>query len=112
MLFEGGRANLSLGRESYNAPQNLSLIGQAFDQRQIDAFYDNTGKVIVLGPVVSQFVLPPGGLRQPRFTISSAGWQQKLGQKTLVGLELLARNGYHGFAYVYQQPSQPVGIFL
>jgi hypothetical protein len=110
--FGDDRAKLSLGWGIYNAPLNLSLIGQAFDQRQIDAFYDNTGKVILLGPVVSQFVLPPGGLRQPRFTISSAGWQQKLGQKTLVGLELLARNGYHGFAYVDQQPSQPGGIFL
>jgi hypothetical protein len=110
--FGDDRAKLSLGWGIYNAPLNLSLIGQAFDQRQIDAFYDNTGKVIVLGPVVSQFALPPGGLQQPRFTISSAGWQQKLGQKTLVGLELLARNGYHGFAYVDQQPSQPGGIFL
>jgi hypothetical protein len=110
--FGDDRAKLSLGWGIYNAPLNLSLIGQAFDQRQSDAFYDNTGKVIVLGPVVSQFVLPPGGLQQPRFTISSAGWQEKLGKKTLVGLELLARNGYHGFAYVDQQPSQPGGIFL
>ncbi len=110
--FGDDRAKLSLGWGIYNAPLNLSLIGQAFDQRQIDAFYDNTGKVIVLGPVVSQFALPPGGLRQPRFTVSSAGWQEKLGQKMLAGLELLARNGYHEFAYVDQQPSQPGGIFL
>jgi Carboxypeptidase regulatory-like domain len=110
--FGDDRAKLSLGWGIYNAPLNLSLIGQAFDQRQFDIFYDNAGKVIVQGPVVSQFALPPGGLRQPRFTISSAGWKEKLGQKTLVGLELLARNGYHGFAYVDQQPSQPGGIFL
>jgi len=110
--FGDDRAKLSLGWGIYNAPLNLSLIGQAFDQRQIDAFYDNTGKVIALGPVVSQFVLPPGGLQQPRFTISSAGWQEKLGQKTLVGVELLARNGYHGLAYIDQQPLQPGGIFL
>jgi hypothetical protein len=110
--FGDDRAKLSLGWGIYNAPLNLSLIGQAFDQRQIDTFYDATGKVVVLGPAVSQFVLPPGGLQQPRFTISSAGWQEKLGQKTLVGLELLARNGYHGFAYADQQPSQPGGIFL
>lgn len=110
--FGDDRAKLSLGWGIYNAPLNLSLIGQAFDQRQFDRFFDNTGKVIVQGPVVSQFVLPQGGLQQPRFTISSAGWQEKLGQKTLVGLELLARNGYHGFAYVDQQPAQPGGIFL
>jgi hypothetical protein len=61
---------------------------------------------------VSQFALPAGGLQQPRFTISSAGWQEKLGRDTLVGIELLARDGSHGFAFVDQQPSQPGGIFL
>jgi hypothetical protein len=62
--------------------------------------------------VVSQFVLPTRGLRQPRFTISSAGWQEKFGRNTLAGLELLARNGYHGFAYVDQNPAQSGGVFL
>jgi hypothetical protein len=61
---------------------------------------------------VSQFVLSAGGLQQPRFTISSAGWQEKFGRNTLVSLELLARNGFHAFAFVDQQPSQPGGIFL
>ena len=106
------RAKLSLGWGIYNAPLNLSVIGQAFDQQQIDSFYDPTGTVVVLGAVASQFVLPASGLRQPRFTISSAGWQQKLAHNTLVALELLARNGGHGFAFVDQQPAQPGGIFL
>src|SRR6266852_7965727 len=110
--FGDDRSNLSLGWGIYNAPLNLSVLGEAFDQQPVDTFFDATGKVVVLGPVVSQFALPPGGLRQPRFTISSAGWQEKLGQKTLVGLELLARNGYHGFAYIDQQPSEPGGIFM
>jgi hypothetical protein len=110
--FADDRAKLSLGWGIYNAPINLSAIGQAFDQQQLDSFYDPTGTVIVLGPVASQFMLPASGLRQPRFTISSAGWQQKLAHNTLVALELLARNGYHGFAFVDQQPAQPGGIFL
>ena len=110
--FGDDRAKFSLGWGIYNAPLNLSLIGQVFDQRQIDTFYDATGKVVVLGPATSQFTLPSGGLQQPRFTISSAGWQEKFGKNTLVGLELLARNGSHGFAYVDEQPSQPGGIFL
>src|SRR5260370_558328 len=75
--FADDRAKLSLGWGIYNAPLNLSAIGQAFDQQQLDSFYDPTGTVIVLGPVTSQFMLPASGLRQPRFTISSAGWQQK-----------------------------------
>src|SRR5260370_35513594 len=110
--FADDRAKLSLGWGIYNAPLNLSAIGQAFDQQQLDSFYDPTGTVIVLGPVTTQFMLPPSGLRQPRFIISSAGWQQKLAHNTLVALELLARNGYHGFAFVDQQPAQPGGIFL
>lgn len=110
--FGDDRAKLSLGWGIYNAPLNLSVIAQVLDQQQFDTFYDSTGSVIVQGPVASQFVLPPGGLRQPRFTISSLGWQEKLGKNTLVGLELTARNGYHGFAYVDQNPGQAGGIFL
>jgi hypothetical protein len=110
--FGDDRAKLSIGWGIYNAPLNLAVIEEALDQQQMDTFYDSTGKVAVLGPVVSQFALPARGLRQPRFTTTSAGWQQKLGRKTLVGLELLARNGYHGFAYVDQAPAQAGGIFL
>jgi hypothetical protein len=110
--FGDDRAKLSLGWGIYNAPLNLSLIGQAFDQQQLDTFYDSAGNVLPPGPVVSQFVLPVGGLHQPRFTISSAGWQEKFGRNTLISLELLARNGFHGFAFVDQQPGQPGGIFL
>jgi len=105
-------AKLSLGWGIYNAPLNLTLIDQALDQRQLDSFYDPTGAVVVLGPVTSQFVLPSGGIHQPRFMISSAGWQQKLTRNTLASIELLARNGDHGFAFVDQQPTQPGGIFL
>jgi hypothetical protein len=63
-------------------------------------------------PAISQFVLPTRGLRQPRFTTSSAGWQQKIRRNTIVDLELLARNGYHGFVYVDQNPAVASGTFL
>lgn len=106
------RAKLSFGWGIYNAPLNLAIISQVYDQQQVDTFYDSTGNVVAPGPVVSQFALPAGRLRQPRFMISSAGWQEKFGRDTLVGIELLARDGSHGFAFVDQQPSQPGGIFL
>src|SRR5260370_25902520 len=110
--FGDDRAKLSLGWGIYNAPLNLSLLAQVYDQQQMDTFYDPTGKIVVLGPVVSQFVLSAGGLQQPRFTISSAGWQEKFWRNTLVSLELLVRNRCHAFAFVDQQPSQPGGILL
>src|SRR5712692_1440088 len=110
--FGDDRAKLSLGWGIYNAPLNLALISQVLDQQQVDTLYDSAGNIVPPGPIVSQFVLPSGGLQQPRFATSSAGWQEKFGRNTLVGLELLARNGLHGFAFVDQQPSQPGGIFL
>jgi hypothetical protein len=108
------RAKFSFGWGIYNAPLNLALISQVLDQQQLDTFFiDSTGRPILLPTTaVSQFVLPAGGLQQPRFRISSAGWQEKFGRDTLVGIELLARDGSHGFAFVDQQPSQPGGIFL
>src|SRR5713101_4379276 len=54
--FADDRAKLSLGWGIYSAAPNLTIIGQAFDQQQLDSFYDPTGTVVVLGPVTSQFV--------------------------------------------------------
>ena len=110
--FGDDRAKVSLGWGIYNGPLNLALIGQVLDQEQVDTFYDSAGTVAPPGPIISQFVLSAGALHQPRFETSSAGWQEKFGRNTLVGLELLARNGTHGFAFVDQQPSQPGGVFL
>jgi Carboxypeptidase regulatory-like domain len=110
--FGDDRAKVSLGWGIYNAPLNLAVIEQAFDQQQIDTFFNSTGTVPVGAPAISQFVLPTRGLRQPRFTTSSAGWQQKIRRNTIVDLELLARNGYHGFVYVDQNPAVAGGTFL
>src|SRR5215472_3110550 len=110
--FGDDRAKFSMGWGIYNAPLNLALMGQAFDQQQVDTFYDPTGAAVPPGAILSQFVMPAGGLRQPRFATSGAGWQEKFGRNTLVSLELLARNGSHGFAFVDQQPTQQGGIFL
>jgi hypothetical protein len=107
------RAKLSLGWGTYNAPLNLALISQVLDQQQLDTFFiDSTGHPIPPTTAVSQFVLPAAGLQQPRFMTSSVGWQERFGRDTLVDIELLARDGSHGFAFVDQQPSQPGGIFL
>jgi hypothetical protein len=106
------RSKFSAGWGIYNAGLDLSLIAQAADQRQIDAFYDSAETVQLLPQIVSQFVAPSAGLKQPRFTISSAGWQQKIGRGTLLSVDLLSRNGYHGFAYVDKDPTLRGGIFL
>lgn len=111
--FGDDRAKFSVGWGVYDASLNLALIGQVLDQQQIDTFFfDSSGNPLVTpSTLTSQFVLA-SGLKQPRFATSSAGWQEKFGRNTLVSLDLLARNGSHGYAFVDQQPSQPGGIFL
>lgn len=108
--FGNDLAKLSLGWGISNSPVNLSLVAQAYDQVQVDSFYQRDTQT--MGPFISQFALPNGGLQQPRFTISSAGYEQKIRRSTLLGVDLLVRNGYHGFAYVKQQPAHPGGILL
>jgi hypothetical protein len=110
--FGDDNAKFSLGWGIYNAPLNLSVIEQSLDQQQVDVFFNSAGTAPAGSPAISQFVLPARGLRQPRFTTTSAGWQQKVRRNTIVNVALLARNGYHGFVYVDQNPAQTGGIFL
>jgi hypothetical protein len=65
------------------------------------------------GPATSRFVQPAGGLQQPYFDITSAGWQERIWKKTILSVELLARNGHHELAYETLNPAQQIGsVFL
>jgi hypothetical protein len=113
--FKDDRTKFSIGWGMYNIPLNLSVIGQTYDQWQVDTLYNATGTAPVQGPAASFFVQPPGGLpslRQPYFDIASAGWQQQFGENTLVSLELLARDGHHELAYETVSPGNIGSNFL
>jgi hypothetical protein len=115
MPFKDNRAKISIGWGMYDIPLNLSLIGQVFDQQQVDTLYNSTGKIPLQGPATSAFVLPAGGLQslqQPYFDIASAGWQERIGENTLVTLELLARDQHHGLVYETESPGQIGSDFL
>jgi len=110
--FGNDRAKFSIGWGIYNIPLNLSVIGQTLDQRQVDTLYDPATGAVTAGPAASSFVLPTQGLRQPYFDITSAGWEQRFGRKTIVSVELLARNGHRGLAYETLAPGQIGSEFL
>jgi hypothetical protein len=115
MPWKDNRAKFSAGWGRYDAPLNLSMIGQAYDQQQVDTLYDPTGKIVVDGPAVSSFVLPAAGLQslqQPYFDIASVGWQERIGENTLVSLELLARDEHHGLVWETVTPGQIGTEFL
>jgi hypothetical protein len=110
--FRDGRGKFSIGWGLYDIPLNLSVIGQTYDQRQVDTLYDRSGITPVAGPTTSRFAQATSGLQKPYFSIASAGWQQRFGERTLISVELLARNEHHGLVFVPQNPGQIGGIFL
>jgi hypothetical protein len=115
MPFHDDRAKFSLGWGMYDIPLNLSLIGQVYDQQEVDTLYDTTGKVPLEGPSTSAFVLPVGGLpslQQPYFAIASVGWQERIGENTLVSVEFLARDQRHGLVWETVSPGQIGSEFL
>jgi Carboxypeptidase regulatory-like domain len=113
--FSDKRAKFSIGWGMYNIPLNLSVIGQAYDQAQVDTLYNAAGTAPIDGPATSRFILPANGLtslQQPYFNIASAGYEQKMGANTLVKLELLARDEHHGLVYETLSPGQIGSDFL
>ena len=112
MPWKDNRGKFSVGWGMYDIPLNLTVIGQAYDQQQVDTLYNydaNGNLVSTTGPATSAFVLPTGGLaslQQPYFTIASAGYQQKIAGNTVVGVELLARDQRHGLVWETAAPGQ------
>lgn len=118
--FKDNRAKFSAGWGMYDIPLNLSVIGQAYDQEQVDTLYFYGSQctppqvMCTTGPVTSRFALPAGGLasmKQPYFDIWSAGYQQRVGGSTLVSVELLARDEHHGLVFETISPQAPSPSF-
>ena len=116
--FADGRGKFSIGWGIYNIPLNLSILGQTQDQQQVDTLYFYGSQcsppqtVCTTGPATSTFTAPANGLQQPFFDITSAGWQQRIWKKTIVSVELLARNGHRELAFETSNPGQIGGTFL
>jgi hypothetical protein len=113
--FSDDRVKFSVGWGKYDVPLNLSVIGQTYDQQEVDTLYTYAAQnpacvlVCVSGPATSRFILPVGGLeslQQPYFDIASAGYEEKIGKNTLVKVELVARNEHHGLAFETLAPGQ------
>ena len=110
--FADGRGKFSIGWGIYNIPLNLSVLGQTQDQRQVDTLYNPATGAVIAAPATSTFALPANGLQQPFFDITSAGWQECIWKKTILSVELLARNGHRELAFETLNPGQIGGTFL
>jgi hypothetical protein len=109
--FRDDRTKISVGWGIYYRPINMALWGTGLDQERSDTLYDQGGTTS-LGTFTTQFLLPSGGLRQPRFNTSSVEWEQKLGSNTFTGITFLRRVEGDGFTYQDIQPGLLGGVFL
>lgn len=103
-----GRMKFTVAWGEHYQPINLSIIGQAFDQARTDTFYDSTGLVPVGPPIVSSFMMPHGGLSQPRSYNTTAEWDERIASRTYIGVAYLLREGRDAYAW----EAQPSGAFL
>jgi hypothetical protein len=110
--FPDDRSKISVGWGIYYRPINMALWGEGLDQERTDTLYDQTGTTPVLGPAITRFALPSGGLRQTGFNTTSVEWEQKVGSNTFTGVTLLRRVEGHGFAYEDIQPAPLGAVFI
>ncbi len=110
--FRDDRAKLALAWGVYYQPIDFIVWGRAQDQQRTDVFFDNSGMIPIIGPVASRFVLPAGGLKQPRFYTASIEWVERIGESTFASVHLMGRNERQGLAYENLLAGQPGSVFL
>jgi hypothetical protein len=96
---EDGRMKFTIAWGEHYQPINLTILGQGADQVRTDVYYDSTGLVPLGSPVVTEFLVPPTGLSQPRSYNTTAQWDEKLFAGTFVGSAFLLREGRDAFAW-------------
>ena len=110
MPFTDNRTKFSIGWGMYDIPLNLAVIGQAYDQQQVDTVYDPDGENRRCR-VRRRARLFAGGRAGPIEAavfrlLPAPGWQQRIGENTLVSVELLARDQHHGLVWETLSPGQ------
>jgi hypothetical protein len=108
--FANDRTKITVSWGRFYQPLDLSLFEMGSDQRRLDVFYDATGTIVTSGPAISRFVVP-AGLRQPFFDTTSAGWEQRVRKSTLLGFNLISREGRNGLAYQNLNPGLSGGVY-
>lgn len=111
MPMADNRSKLSIGWGMYSIPLNLSQVGLTMDQHEVDTTYAPDGITPVVNQAVSQFVLDRNW-KMPYFVIANASWEQRIGTRTLMTLDALARDEHHGLVYQTITPGQIGSEFL
>ncbi len=95
---------VSAGWGVFYDPLRLDVIALSQEQTSLTTFYNPDGSVAGI-PVRSQFVLRPSALRLPKFTLSSMGFERRLPFDFYGKVNLTAREGSRGVAFLGDMPA-------
>lgn len=93
---------------------NLDFITRPLGGRRFDLFYAKDGMTVRTGPVETALHVNERDLQAPRFLNWSVGIERKLPASIYARLELVARRGSNGFAFINpgtRAPGQVVNVF-
>jgi hypothetical protein len=105
------RSKFSVGWGMYSIPLNLSVLGLTKDQQEVDTTYAADGVTPIVSGAVSQFVRS-GDWKMPYFAIADVSYEQRIGARTLITLDALARDGHHELVFQTAIPGQIGSQFL
>ncbi len=110
--FGGDRTKLTIAWGIFQQPLTLDMLGPVHDQLRFDTFYDPAGSPLEPYPIASRFLMLDRYLRQPRFYTASAGWEQKLGERSVFKINYTQRNGRLGLAYDKAETGPSENVFV
>jgi hypothetical protein len=110
--FQSDRTKLTAAWGVFLQPVTLSSLGPAYDQQRSDTYYSHAHPIPILGPMISNFVLPNEYLKQPRFYTTSLGWEQSIGKNSQAEIHFVQRNGRLGLAYEKIVRDSPESLFI
>ena len=93
-----GGLKLSAGWGVYYDTATLALLALSEEQTSLTTWYAPDGNPTG-APVQSAYVVNTRGLRTPRFTVASASAEKALPWNFFGRLDLMSRQGSHGFAF-------------
>lgn len=109
--FHNDRSKITAAWGVYLQPMAFSSMGPAYDQQRADTFYDRSGNFPV-SVKTSRFLLPNESIKQARFYIFSAGWEQVIGEKSQAGFNFTRRNERLGLAYDKATADPNLNLFV
>jgi hypothetical protein len=109
MLSEESSSKLSFGTGIVCDVTNLDLVTRSLQGTRVDQNFAADGITPIGAPIVTNFVVDPRTLKEPRFLNTSASYERMLPHSLYMRLDWLMKRGRHGFDFVNESLNPALG---